>query len=96
MPSIDAAKARLNKALARLTEEVTANTERAARRAGAVDDAAHRALGRDYEILREERDSLAVRLQAAEARLADLSRDADELGRRLGGAIAKVERLMES
>jgi prefoldin subunit 5 len=96
MSAIDAAKARLDQALARLTEEVTANTARASRSAEGVDDAAHQALSRDYEILRDERDQLAARLQAAEARLAELARDADELGRRLGGAIARVERLMES
>lgn len=96
MSAIDAAKARLDQALARLTEEVTANTARASRSGEGVDDAAHQALTRDYEILRDERDRLAARLQAAEARLDELARDADELGRRLGGAIARVERLMES
>ena len=35
-------------------------------------------------------------LAEAEARLAGLAHDTDELGRRLGSAIAKVERLMES
>jgi predicted nucleic acid-binding Zn-ribbon protein len=93
---MDAAKARLDKALARLTEEVTANTARAALGTGGVDHATHQALSRDYELLRDERDELAARLRAAEERLAALGRDADELTRRLDGAIARVERLMES
>lgn len=96
MTSLDAAKARLDEALARLTEGVAATTARAAHRPDMVERAAHDALGRDYEILREERDALAGRLQAAEERLAALARNADELGRRLDGAIAKIERLMES
>jgi chromosome segregation ATPase len=96
MTSFDAAKARLDQALARLTDEIAATTARAVGRTDSVDRAAHDALARDYEILRAERDGLAARLQAAEQRIADLARNADELGRRLGGAIAKVERLMES
>ncbi|HEX2524708.1 MAG TPA: hypothetical protein VHL31_00170 [Geminicoccus sp.] len=96
MSPMDAAKARLDKALARLTEEVTANTARAALGTGGVDHATHQALSRDYELLRDERDELAARLRAAEERLAALGRDADELTRRLDGAIARVERLMES
>jgi hypothetical protein len=96
MTSLDAAKARLDQALARLTDEVAATTARAAGRFDTVDRSAHDALARDYEILREERDGLAARLHEAEQRIADLARNADELGRRLSGAIAKVERLMES
>jgi uncharacterized protein involved in exopolysaccharide biosynthesis len=93
---MDAAKARLDKALALLTEEVTASMARAAGGDGGVDHAAHLALSRDYELLRDERDDLAARLKAAEDRMAELSRHADELTRRLDGAIARVERLMES
>ncbi len=96
MTSLDAAKARLDQALARLTDEVAATTARAAGHVDTVDRSAHDALARDYEILREERDGLAARLHEAEQRIADLARNADELGRRLSGAIAKVERLMES
>ena len=92
---MDAARARLDKALALLTEEVTASMARAAG-GGGIDHAAHLALGRDYELLRDERDDLAARLKAAEDRLAVLSRHADELTLRLDGAIARVERLMES
>ena len=95
MSSLDAAKARLEKALARLTEEVTSSAERAAH-GGASEGAVHVALDSDYEALRDERDGLAARLAEAEARLASLAHDTDELGRRLGSAIAKVERLMES
>ncbi|WP_027135953.1 DUF4164 family protein [Geminicoccus roseus] len=96
MTSLDAARARLDQALARLTEGVAASTARAAHGADSTDPAAHDALVRDYEVLRDERDSLAARLSAAEQRLADLARNADELGRRLDSAVAKVERLMES
>lgn len=96
MTSLDAARARLDQALARLTEGVAVSTARAAHGTDMADDAAHEALSRDYQILRDERDGLAARLAMAEQRLADLARNADELGRRLDSAVAKVERLMES
>jgi chromosome segregation ATPase len=96
MTSLDAAKARLDQALAKLAQEVAATAARAAQHVGGVDRQAYEELSRDCALLREERDALAARLEVAEQRLAILSRDADELNRRLGGAIAKVERLMES
>ena len=95
MTSFDAAKARLDQALARLSEEVAANSSRATQSGEALGQAAHDALVRDYEVLREERDGLASRLADAEQRVELLADNADELGRRLQAAIAKVEQLME-
>jgi exonuclease VII small subunit len=96
MTSLDAARARLDQALARLTEGVAANAARATRPDDMVERAVHEALLRDYETLRAERERLADRLLAAEQRIEDLASNTEELGRRLGGAIARVERLMES
>jgi uncharacterized protein involved in exopolysaccharide biosynthesis len=95
MTSLDAARARLDHALARLTEGVAASSAQASRQVEFVERGAYEALLRDHEALRQERDGLAERLEAAEQRMADLAHTADELGRRLNDAILRVERLME-